>query len=233
MEIGSANGAGGESHDRIVRLLNFRIGDGLEADVADSTEYYGFHEDSFLICRSLSDFAIARSRLGKKFEHLAIKCRDVVRLAAAHPITIDQHFSILPFGSGVAEIVLNGVIAGDLSSSHKSGRHQQPRPVADHRNRLACAVDGLRKLLRFRYYSQSIGIECSVWQEQSVKLRRIDLVETFFCFVLLGFVVMLEGLNLAALRRDHCDLSSRFFQCFFRFYELWFFYSVGKQYGNT
>src|SRR5690349_5288493 len=44
---------------------------------------------------------------------------------------------------------------------------------------------------------------------------------------------MLERLNLAAVRRDDCDLCSGFFQCFFRFYELWFFYSVGEQYCNA
>src|SRR4029079_11172622 len=50
--------------------------------------------------------------LREELDHLAIENRNVRRLPAAHPVSIPYEFFILPTRACVADVVLNGVIAG-------------------------------------------------------------------------------------------------------------------------
>ena len=43
VQVGAADGAGGEAHDGVGRLLDLRLRDVVEADVADVVEDDGFH----------------------------------------------------------------------------------------------------------------------------------------------------------------------------------------------
>src|SRR5438045_6960173 len=58
-------------------------------------------------CRSA-----ARSALAKKRKHLARKRWNVAGLPTADPVTVTNHFLIRPGSSGIAKVILNGVIAG-------------------------------------------------------------------------------------------------------------------------
>ena len=78
----------------------------------------------------------ARFGFAEQRQHLAIEGRDVRRLAAAHPISVAHHFLVHPLGPGIAQVVLNGVITRQRAAFGEPGRDQQPRRVADKRNRL-------------------------------------------------------------------------------------------------
>jgi hypothetical protein len=43
VQVGAADGAGGEAHHRVGRLLDLRVGDLVEADVADPVEHDSSH----------------------------------------------------------------------------------------------------------------------------------------------------------------------------------------------
>ena len=47
VQVGAADGAGGQAHDRVGRLADLRLGDVVEADVADVVEHHGLHEAPF------------------------------------------------------------------------------------------------------------------------------------------------------------------------------------------
>src|SRR5438270_104392 len=57
-------------------------------------------------------FLLSGVLLSKQVDHGTVKCRNVRRLATAHPVLVLHYFFILPFTAGITNVVLNGVIAG-------------------------------------------------------------------------------------------------------------------------
>src|SRR4051812_36593659 len=116
--------------------------------------------------------ALRGNRLGEQRDHLAIECRDVAGLAARHPIAVAHHFFIDPMRAGLSHIVLNSVIAGEGAIFCQACRDQQPRRVANERDRLARAVELLHELLRFGNNAQKISVHGATGQQHGVELVR-------------------------------------------------------------
>lgn len=50
--------------------------------------------------------------LGKQANHSFIEGRDIIRVAAADPVPVPDHFRIQPVSTGVANVILEGIVAG-------------------------------------------------------------------------------------------------------------------------
>src|SRR5690606_22230939 len=97
--------------------------------------------------------------LVQHIDQLVVKRRDIVRLAAADPVAIDDHFFIHPVTTGIADIVLQRRPAGHGAPFDQSGRHQYPAAVADHEDRLAGFIDLLHEPLRRGHGAQLVAID--------------------------------------------------------------------------
>src|SRR5207247_11159699 len=74
---------------------------------------------------------------GEELHYLAVERREVVRLAAAHPIPVADALLIAPRRTGVLQVVPQSRPARDGVTLHQLCRNQQPRSVADDGHRLA------------------------------------------------------------------------------------------------
>src|SRR5579863_280391 len=118
----------------------------------------------------------SRFSLRKEPHHLAIERRNIRRLTAGYPIPVAYHFFIFPLATGIANIVLNCVVAGKDAAFHQACGNQQPRPVADDGNRFARAIEAAHKFLRFWLNPQMVGIQSASRQQHSVIVVRIRLI---------------------------------------------------------
>ena len=48
----------------------------------------------------------------EQFDHALIEGRQVFRAAATDPRAITNHFLVYPVGTGIADVILDGVVAG-------------------------------------------------------------------------------------------------------------------------
>src|SRR5712692_5342596 len=70
---------------------------------------------------------------GEQVDHRPVERWQIVRLPARHPVTVVDNFAVEPMGSGVADIILESVVAGHSPPAHEIGRNQLPRRVTDGR----------------------------------------------------------------------------------------------------
>src|SRR5947209_18998802 len=112
-----------------------------------------------------SDFA-AR----EEFDHACVKSWQVLWTAAADPGAITHHFLVNPVAACIADIVLDGVEAGHCFTFDEASGDQQPWAVTDHSDRFTLAVSMANEFLSFRHHSQRIGIECTSWEQHSIKI---------------------------------------------------------------
>src|SRR5882672_7659763 len=91
-------------------------------------------------------------------EHLGVELRDVIRLAAGDDALVHHDGLVHPLGAGVPEVGLERWPRGDPPAANDAGLHQRPRPVADHRHRLALVHEGLHERHRVRVHPQGVGI---------------------------------------------------------------------------
>lgn len=61
------------------------------------------------------------SVLGKEVNHGPIEGRNVLRLAAAHPVAITNHFSVLPNPTSIADVILNRMVTREVPSLNEPG----------------------------------------------------------------------------------------------------------------
>src|SRR5437588_12213602 len=73
--------------------------------------------------------------LREKLDHGWVKGRQIFGAAAAHPVAIAYHFLINPLGTSIADIVLDGVIAGHSFTLDQASRNEQPWCMTDYGNR--------------------------------------------------------------------------------------------------
>jgi hypothetical protein len=50
---------------------------------------------------------------GEQTDHCPVERRQIIGLAAGHPVAVLNHFPIHPVAPRVADVVLDGVVAGD------------------------------------------------------------------------------------------------------------------------
>src|SRR5579884_1579985 len=73
---------------------------------------------------------------GEQLHHRRVKGRQVLRTAAAHPVSIAHHLLVHPVTASVADVVLDGVVARQRAAFYEVGRNEQPGSMADYRDRL-------------------------------------------------------------------------------------------------
>ncbi len=56
----------------------------------------------------------------EKGKHFAIECGNVTRLTAGDPVLVAHYFAIDPVAARIANVILDGVIAGQGSSAGQS-----------------------------------------------------------------------------------------------------------------
>src|SRR5947209_3783800 len=106
----------------------------------------GFVRLSLLLLQS--DFAAC-----EKFDHALVKGGQVFGTAAADPGAIAHHFLVNPVAACVADIVLDGVVAGQRFAFDKASGDQQPGAMTDHSNRFALFVSLADELLSHWFHS--------------------------------------------------------------------------------
>src|SRR5438105_4273833 len=117
---------------------------------------------------ALGNFAGSAAAFRQELNHLAVEGWNIAGLPAAYPVGIANDLAVFPNASCVADVVLDGVVAGQAASTHQAGGDQQPRSMADDRDGFAFLVNGANQLLRLFVYPQSIGVERASGKQHSV-----------------------------------------------------------------
>ncbi len=68
----------------------------------------------------------------KQLQHRSVECRNIVGLPATDPVFVQDRFLIGPITAGVADVVLNGEVAGEMATLDESGGEEWPGAVANH-----------------------------------------------------------------------------------------------------
>ncbi len=93
------------------------------------------------------------SALQKQLNHGLVKRWNVGWLAATDPILVLHHFFVLPFRTGIPQVVLNGVITGQSSVANEISGNKQPRSMTNDSDRFPGVIHFANKLLRSGVHS--------------------------------------------------------------------------------
>jgi hypothetical protein len=116
-------------------------------------------------------------RPAEQLEHGPIKCRKIVRLAAADQISFLDHLLVNPLRSGVAEISFQGRPGCDAPPARMAGFDNGPWTMTNRGHRFVRVKKGLHKGHGLRLYAQLVGIDDSAGQQQRIEIVRLRLVE--------------------------------------------------------
>src|SRR5262249_28783610 len=116
-------------------------------------------------------------RLCEELEHLAVERGEVAGLTAGDKVAVNDHLLVNPARASVADIVLDGVVAGHGSASRDARRDQLPGGVADDGQGLARLDHCADKGLRLGDGAQFVRVERAPRQEQRSIAARISLVK--------------------------------------------------------
>jgi len=64
----------------------------------------------------------------KQLQHRSVECRNIVGLPATDPVFVQDRFLIGPITAGVADVVLNGKVAGQMATLDESGGESSQGP---------------------------------------------------------------------------------------------------------
>ena len=115
--------------------------------------------------------------LGDLLDHLAIKRREIIRLAAGHQSVIDHDFTIDPFRAGVFQVGLNRLVAGHLAPFDDAGVDQRPWAMANRGDGLAGVEECADEVERLRVAAKLVRIHHAAGQNQRIEVVRICLGE--------------------------------------------------------
>src|SRR5438045_1053229 len=93
----------------------------------------------------------------EQFDHALIESRQIFRAAAADPGAIANQFLVYPVGTGIADVILDGVVTGHGLALDQARGNQQPGTMTDNGDGLALAVSLAHKLLCRWHHSQRVG----------------------------------------------------------------------------
>src|ERR1019366_9274312 len=68
----------------------------------------------------------------EKRNHLPVEGGQIRRLPTADPVAVSDYFTVYPMAAGIANVILDGVIAGYCPPLRQSRRAKKPRSVTDH-----------------------------------------------------------------------------------------------------
>src|SRR5579864_67224 len=105
---------------------------------------------------------------GKQFDHRLIKSWDVARLPTGDPVGVFYDFTVQPVTAGIADVVLNSVVAGEPPAAHQVGGDENPRRMANDRHRLAGILEVLDERLDLRHDAEGVGIQRAAGQKEGV-----------------------------------------------------------------
>jgi hypothetical protein len=88
-------------------------------------------------------YAALRPFASEHLDHRLVEQRNASRLTTAQAVAFAYAFQVYPLGTGIAHIVLDGVVAGHLPP----GGDQQPGTTTDHRDGVARLIDVSREFL--------------------------------------------------------------------------------------
>ena len=145
----------------------------------------------------------AATRLrGEEVEHGPVEGRQVGGLAAGYPVAVLDDFTIDPVAARVADVVLEGVVAGQRSPAYQPRRHQLPRGVADGGEGFAGVLHGPQKCLHLRCHAHGVGVHGAAREMNRVKLLRAGVPDRAIDLDLHGLVeVVAHCLDLAGFKR--------------------------------
>src|SRR2546427_3257559 len=83
----------------------------------------------------------------EKLKHLSIECRDIAGLSATDPIPVAHNFLIHPVSARVANVILDGVKAGQGAALDAISRNQEPWTVTNYRSWVPGLVNAAHKFL--------------------------------------------------------------------------------------
>src|SRR3954451_13371475 len=108
--------------------------------------------------------------LGKFLDHLLVECRYVVRFSTRDEAFVDDHLFVHPISAGIDQVCFHGWPRRDLSTFNDACFDQRPRPMADHRDRLAGVKKFLDEIDRLGLHPELVGVSDAARQQQSVKI---------------------------------------------------------------
>src|ERR1041384_3363102 len=76
-------------------------------------------------------------RAREQLYHFAVEHRQVFRSPAGHQVAIRDAFAVFPLAARIADVILNGVPAGEFAPSDDSGGNQFPRSMTNRGNGLS------------------------------------------------------------------------------------------------
>ncbi len=164
----------------------------------------------------------------EEVQHLLVEVRNVRGLAAGDPVAVAHYLLVCPEGSGLAKIVLDGVVAGHVASLDQMSGDQQPATVADDGDGAASLVDVADKLQRQRLFAQGLDVLRSSRESEARRncsgsaSARVSSTLTF-----LGFGTVMDGLDFSGVGGDDNGLSSLLIECLAGLDEFSFFKEIG------
>jgi hypothetical protein len=129
-----------------------------------------------LFCES-GRAALGVTALLDLFYDLSAEGFKIARITGRDHSLIDDDFRILPLGTGVRDVGLDGLERRHPAALGDAGLDQQPRRVADCRNDFLRIEDVLDELERLRFDPQQVRIDLAARQNDRVVVAGRDLVE--------------------------------------------------------
>src|SRR5438094_294540 len=114
---------------------------------------------------------------------------------------IDTGMAALP--ACATDVVLQGVEARQATAFHELRGYEQPRRVADGRDRLSRRVDLLHDVARRRLHAQLVRVESASRQHDRVEFFRVRVFERDVRHKALVLLVVIHALDLGLRRDEH------------------------------
>src|ERR1700742_2924525 len=141
------------------------------------------------------------------FDDLGAEGFEIAGITRSYDALVDYDFGILPLGSGVGDVGLDGLERRHPASLRDAGLYQQPRRVADGRDDLLRIEDVLDELERLGLDPQQVWIDLTARKDDRVVVAGRDLVERLVDLHGVAPILLVPTLDLARCQRN--DVNGR------------------------
>src|SRR4051812_19646089 len=145
--------------------------------------------------------------LAELLDRLRAEGGDVVGLAARHEALVDVDLLVDPGAAGVADVGRKRRPRPDRAAPHDARLDEDPRPVADRRDRLVGLGEGGRELDGVLVGPQEVAVRDAARDEQAVVVVDAHVGDRLVDRELVAVVEVVEGLDLAGVEAD--ELGAR------------------------
>jgi len=122
-------------------------------------------------------YALRFKGVGKQLDHRLIENRDIIGLAAADPVLVADYCFVAPTTTGIPDIVLKGVVAGEMPALDQSGGNQKLRTVTDDGDRTIRSIHVTDEFSGVFIHAELVGIGDAAREKDGVEVLRRGTVQ--------------------------------------------------------